>query len=222
MWLWAVCLFIRWCKHSEQTLENIVEKNQTNATSVTLHRLRQTIWGFMLSWILRLPAWVRFIAFFLLFSQQKRKVKQIWLNIWKCNILKEHPSIHPDHLPREENKKVSLIKRRQTPSTMDSTVEKTASSSFSCDQCDYTYASEKGLRQHKRMKQGKSQPEHQLQSSSPSSPENLREPTSYSTTVSSALAPFSSFALYCSTFNESSGSENQNLLCCILNAVFCI
>ena len=35
-------------------------------------------------------------------------------------------------------------------------------------------------------------------------------------------APFSSFALYCSTFKESSGSENLNLPCCILNAVFSI
>ena len=176
--MWTVWLCIRWGKQFEQTFGNTVEKNQTNATSVTLRRLRQTIWGFMLSWILRLPAWVRFIAFFWLFSQQKRKVKQIWLNIWKCNILKEHPSIHPDHLTHEENKKVSLIKRRQTASTMDSTAEKTASSSFSCEQCDYTCATENGLRQHKRMKQGKSQLENQLQSSSPSSPESLRQPTS--------------------------------------------
>ena len=37
-----------------------------------------------------------------------------------------------------------------------------------------------------------------------------------------SLAPFSSFALYCLTFNESSGYENLNHFCCILNAVFCI
>ena len=34
-----------------------VGKNQRNATSVTLHSLRQAIWGFMITWILRLPAW---------------------------------------------------------------------------------------------------------------------------------------------------------------------
>ena len=71
-----------------------------------------------------------------------------------------------------------LIKKKQTPSTVDSPVEKAVVSDFPCDQCDYSNGSEKGLRQHKRMKQGKSQPEHQLQSSSPSSPESLRQPTS--------------------------------------------
>ena len=34
-----------------------VGKNQINATSVTLHSLRQVIWRFMITWILRLPAW---------------------------------------------------------------------------------------------------------------------------------------------------------------------
>ena len=48
-------LFIRWGKQFEETFENTVQKSQTNATSVTLHWLRQTIWGFMTSWIQRLP-----------------------------------------------------------------------------------------------------------------------------------------------------------------------
>ena len=38
---------------------------------------------------------------------------------------------------------------------------------FNCDQCEYTNVSEKGLRQHKRMKHGKAQ---LSASSSPSSP----------------------------------------------------
>ena len=73
-----------------------------------------------------------------------------------------------------------LSKKRQTPSTVNSTVERAAVSSFPCDQCDYTNASEKGLRQHHRMKHGKPQLDTQLQSSSPSTPETMRKPTSYS------------------------------------------
>ena len=34
-----------------------VGKNHINATCVTLHSLRQVIWRFMITWILRLPAW---------------------------------------------------------------------------------------------------------------------------------------------------------------------
>ena len=85
---------------------------------------------------------------------------------------------------------------------MDSTVEKTASSSFSCDQCDYTYASEKGLRQHKRMKHGKSQLENQLQSSSPSSPKSLRHPTSYSSALAVSPTEDSTRAIPCKNCEE--------------------
>ena len=53
--MWTVWLFIRWGKQFEETFENTVQKSQTNATGVTLHWLRQTIWGFMTSWIQRLP-----------------------------------------------------------------------------------------------------------------------------------------------------------------------
>ena len=77
-----------------------------------------------------------------------------------------------------------LIKKKQTPSTVDSPVEKAVVSDFPCDQCDYSNGSEKGLRQHKRMKHGKSQLGTRLQPSSPSSPESLRQPTSYSDAAS--------------------------------------
>ena len=90
---------------------------------------------------------------------------------------KESPSTQRRNARRREE---FLSKKRQTPSTVDSTVEKAAVSSFLCDQCDYTNASEKGLRQHQRMKHGKSQLDAQLQSASPSTPETMRKPTSYS------------------------------------------
>ena len=60
-----------------------------------------------------------------------------------------------------------------------------AASSFNCDQCEYTNVSEKGLRQHKRMKHGKAQ---LSASSSPSSPESLRQPESYSSVASKSLS----------------------------------
>ena len=56
---------------------------------------------------------------------------------------KESPSTQRRNARRREE---FLSKKRQTPSTVDSTVEKAAVSSFHCDQCDYTNASEKGLR----------------------------------------------------------------------------
>ena len=73
-----------------------------------------------------------------------------------------------------------LSKKRQTSSPVDSTMEQATASLFPCDHCDYTNVSEKGLRQHMRMKHGKSQLDTQLQSSSPPTPEIFRKPTSYS------------------------------------------
>ena len=90
---------------------------------------------------------------------------------------KESPSTQRRNARRREE---FLTKKRQTPSTVNSTVEHATASSFPCDHCDYTNVSEKGLRQHKRMKHGKPQLDTQLQSSSPSTPEMLRKPTSYS------------------------------------------
>ena len=68
-----------------------------------------------------------------------------------------------------------LLKKRQRLSTVDAPVEKATVPQFSCDQCDYTNVSEKGLRQHIRMKHRREQLENQLQkSSSPATPESLR------------------------------------------------
>ena len=83
-----------------------------------------------------------------------------------------------------------LNKKRQAPSsTMDSSVEKAAGSSFSCEHCDYTNSSERGLRQHQRMKHGKPNLVTQIQSSSPPTPESLRQPLSYSAAVAVSPSP---------------------------------
>ena len=83
-----------------------------------------------------------------------------------------------------------LNKKRQAPSsTMDSLVEKAAGSSFSCEHCDYTNSSERGLRQHQRMKHGKPNLVTQIQSSSPPTPESLRQPLSYSAALAVSPSP---------------------------------
>ena len=83
-----------------------------------------------------------------------------------------------------------LNKKRQGPSaTMDSSVGKAAGSSFSCEHCDYTNSSERGLRQHQRMKHGKPNLVTQIQSSSPPIPESLRQPLSYSAAVAASPSP---------------------------------
>ena len=81
-----------------------------------------------------------------------------------------------------------LKKKEQSLSTVDSPVEKAVVSEFLCDQCDYSNASEKGLKQHKRMKHGKSQRDTQLPSFPLLPPESLLQPTSYSGAVSKSLA----------------------------------
>ena len=68
-----------------------------------------------------------------------------------------------------------LNKKRQAPSTVDSSVA--AGSLFSCEHCKYTNSSERGLRQHQRMKHGKPQLVTWVQSSSPPTPESLRQPS---------------------------------------------
>ena len=90
---------------------------------------------------------------------------------------KQSPSTLRRNAMRKED---YLNKRKQPLSAVKSTAETAPPSRFSCDQCDYTNASEKGLRQHKRMKHGKPQLEGQLHATSPSTPENLRKPISYS------------------------------------------
>ena len=112
---------------------------------------------------------------------------------------KESPSTQRRNARRREE---FLFKKRQTPSTVDSTVEKAAVSSFPCDQCDYTNASEKGLRQHQRMKHGKPQLDAQLQSSSPSTPETMRKPTSYSDALAVSPVEHSTRAIPCNNCDE--------------------
>ena len=82
-----------------------------------------------------------------------------------------------------------LLKKRQRLSTVDAPVEKATVPQFSCDQCDYTNVSEKGLRQHIRMKHRREQLENQLQkSSSPATPESLRCSTGVTSLFSSPAA----------------------------------
>ena len=79
-----------------------------------------------------------------------------------------------------------LLKKRQRLSTVDAPVERATVPQFSCDQCDYTNVSEKGLRQHIRMKHRREQLENQLQkSSSPATPESLRCSTGVTSLASS-------------------------------------
>ena len=80
-----------------------------------------------------------------------------------------------------------LKKKEQSLSIVDLPVEKAVVSEFPCDQCDYSNASEKGLKQHKRMKHGKSQLDTQLPSSPLLPSESLLQPTSYSGAVSKSL-----------------------------------
>ena len=112
---------------------------------------------------------------------------------------KESPSTQRRNARRREE---FLSKKRQTFSTVDSTVEKAAVSSFPCDQCDYTNASERGLRQHQRMKHGKPQLDAQLQSSSPSTPETMRKPTSYSDALAVSPIEDSTRAIPCNNCDE--------------------
>ena len=65
----------------------------------------------------------------------------------------------PSTLRRNARRREEYLQRKQNPSTVNSTEEvETVSDALSCDQCDYKPASEKGLRQHKRMKHKPSQP----------------------------------------------------------------
>ena len=81
-------------------------------------------------------------------------------------------------------------------------MEQATASLFSCDQCDNTNTSEKGLRQHKRMKHGKPQLATQLQSSSPSTPENLRKQTSCSDALAVSPVGDSTGVIPCNNCDE--------------------
>ena len=65
----------------------------------------------------------------------------------------------PSTLRRNARRREEYLQRKQNPSPVNSTEEvEIVSGALSCDQCDYKPASEKGLRQHKRMKHKLSQP----------------------------------------------------------------
>ena len=59
----------------------------------------------------------------------------------------------PSTLRRNARRREEYLQRKQNPSTVNPIDEvEVVSNVLSCDQCDYKAASEKGLRQHKRMK----------------------------------------------------------------------
>ena len=96
---------------------------------------------------------------------------------------KVSPSTQRSNARRREE---FLLKKRQSLSTVDPPVEKATVPQFSCDQCDYTNVSEKGLRQHIRMKHRRDQLENQLpKPSSPATPESLRCSTKATSLASS-------------------------------------
>ena len=102
-----------------------------------------------------------------------------------------------------------LLKKRQRLSTVDAPVEKATVPQFSCDQCDYTNVSEKGLRQHIRMKHRREQLENQLQkSSSPATPESLRFSTQ-ATSLASSPPLHSSREEACPNCDGSLTSDHQ-------------
>ena len=105
-----------------------------------------------------------------------------------------------------------LKKKEQSLSIVDLPVEKAVVSEFPCDQCDYSNASEKGLKQHKRMKHGKSQLDTQLPSSPLLPPESLLQPTSYSGAVSKSLT--------LSPVSDRGISRQEQFKCELCEAVF--
>ena len=69
-------------------------------------------------------------------------------------------------LRRNARRREEYLQRKKNPSPVISTEEvETVSDALSCDQCDYKPASEKGLKQHKRMKHKPSQPKESLRES---------------------------------------------------------
>ena len=76
----------------------------------------------------------------------------------------------PSTLRRNAKRKEEYLKHKLNHSTVNHVEEVGAASSVpSCDQCDFKSVSEKGLRQHKRMKHGLSKPAFCGDSNSPGS-----------------------------------------------------
>ena len=98
---------------------------------------------------------------------------------------KSSPSTQRRNARRREE---FLSKKRQSLSTVNPPVDKATASLLSCDQCDYKNVSEKGLRQHTRMKHKKAQLDDQLpKSSPPATSESLRQSAESSRLNSSPL-----------------------------------
>ena len=62
----------------------------------------------------------------------------------------------PSTLRRNARRREEFLQRKQNQSPVKPSEVETDANALSCDQCDYKPASEKGLRQHKRMKHGPS------------------------------------------------------------------
>ena len=58
----------------------------------------------------------------------------------------------PSTMRRNALRRQEFLKKKRSPSSKNSCEVETVSDAPSCDQCDYKAASEKGLKQHKRMK----------------------------------------------------------------------
>ena len=93
----------------------------------------------------------------------------------------------PSTLRRNARRREEYLQQKQNPSAVNTIEEvEVVSNVLSCDQCDYKAASEKGLRQHKRMKHGLPQLVSSGDPNSQATPERIR--TSSSVT-SLAISP---------------------------------
>ena len=102
----------------------------------------------------------------------------------------------PSTLRRNARRREEFLKRKHCAPEQECEESQAEPGAPSCDQCDYIAASEKGLRQHIRMKHGKLQLV-TLQQSSLASPESLRETVSYSEALMNS-SPKSPIAESCS------------------------
>ena len=86
----------------------------------------------------------------------------------------------PSTLRRNARRREEYLQRKKNPSKVKSTEEvETVSDALSCDQCDYKPASEKGLKQHKRMKHKPPQPKESFRQSEEGSASLSASPLHY-------------------------------------------
>ena len=91
-------LCVHWGWQFQHPFENAQRKHQTNAMSVTLHSPRQAIWGFMLSWILRLPVGANAKSHSLHFFDFSLHCTEIWNKCNLCNYSSSQPANLMNHL----------------------------------------------------------------------------------------------------------------------------